>query len=163
MNFHQVRRAAVALCWMRTSENSSIFLCFLTHWNPKFINIFVCFSYSLKSPLFTCFAFCILSFPLILFAWDDFWNKRVYVSNSLVVFWRKKFTFQIHLFADGRCLSHRETWVEFDLINIIGYVQLSTSSFKLFISSLWTLHPSFVNPPFNLYLFFQSLIFSVPW
>mgnify|MGYP001443371261 CR=1 FL=1 len=32
-----------------------------------------------------------------------------FLFESVLFFYVKKFTFQIHLFADGRCLSHRET------------------------------------------------------
>ena len=105
------------------------------------------------------------------------WNRRFFLvspsvsSRSLLFslpwlfFERNKFTFKIHLFDDPRSLSrgHGETGIEFDFINTIGQIELSSWSFNLLILSLWALHPSFVNSPFHLCLFFLSLIFSVPW
>ena len=118
-------------------ENSlNFFDIFLTHWNCRF---------SLVSPSVS--------------------SRSLLFSLPWLIFERNMLRFKIHLFDDPRSLSrwHRETGIEFDFINTIGQVELSSWSFNLFILSLWALHPSFVNPPFHLYLFFLSLIFSVPW
>ena len=70
----------VAFLTHLNSENSlKFFQCFSDSsklW--KFIEkkVFWCFSYSSKSLLFSSFAVCILSCPLILFALVDFWNKH---------------------------------------------------------------------------------------
>ena len=155
MHFRQVPRAADALCWICWRSNEKV----LTNLIYFLKNILVCVTHWNR-----CFSFVSPSV----------FSRSLLFSLPLLSLKKTNLLCKIYLFAYRRCLSrrHRKSWIEFHFFNTIRQVEVSWA-FKLMTSfifikmlSLQALHPSFVNPPFDLYLIFSFHIsldsFSVP-